>query len=95
MSDDKAAQDILNVRNDLAQTFNEALKTYGPATAMAAVTIFAAAAVHQAEHLSDNPYARQIVLGQWDAQFHAHLCYLEEQCDAQTDFIARPPAGQA
>ncbi len=88
-------QAIINIRNQLAQCFNEALKTYGPAAAMSGTAIFAASAVHQAEHLFDNPQARKIVLGQWTEHFHAALVLCNDECDDQRDFMRQPPEGLA
>ncbi len=75
-------QSVIDVRNSLAQVFNDAVQTHGPAVAMASVTIFAAAAVHQATHMMDDQKdARWIALGRWADNFHAHLEYLNAQCD--------------
>ena len=62
---------------------------------MTAVSIFAAAVVHQAEHLMDSPQARQVVLGEWSAGFHAYLDYHNRQCDGGTLLQDYPPEGQA
>jgi hypothetical protein len=91
------ADAILQIRNSLAQAFNAALATHGPALAMAGAACFAAGAVHHAEHLSDEPQARYIVLGRWTDNFHAQLDYHNQACDQQDrqNFVDHPPAGQA
>ncbi len=86
---------VVDVRNGLAQTFNEGIKTHGPGVVLAAVAMFAASALHQAEHLSDDPRARQIVLGQWLSHFHAYLAHVNQECDEGQAFVNRPPEGQA
>ncbi len=86
---------VVDIRNELAQVFNEALKTHGPAAVMTAVSMFAGAAVHQAEHLSDDPRSRQIVIGQFLMHFHAWHAQVCQECDDQQEFVRRPPEGQA
>ncbi len=86
---------VVDVRNGLAQTFNEGLQTHGAAVAMSAVAMFTANVVHQAEHLSADPQSRNIVLGQWLTHFHAYLTYLNEQCDEQQAFKGMKPEGMA
>ena len=92
------ADAIVEIRNALARAFNEALKTHGPALAMAGAACFAAGAVHHAEHLADEPNARWVVLGRWADNFHAQLDHLNQQCDDQLQqdrLLDRPPAGLA
>ena len=86
---------VVDVRNELARIFNEGLETHGPAVVMSALTMFAATAVHQAEHLTDNPQGRNIVLGQWLRHFHAYLMHVDNECDDKQAFMRNPPAGQA
>jgi hypothetical protein len=86
-------QAIVEVRNTFAQAFNEALKTYGPAVSVAAVATFAAGVVHQAEHMMTGSEARWIALGRWTDNFHAHLDYLNTQCDAQPKMPLPPLNG--
>ena len=89
------ARVVVDIRNELAQVFNEALETHGPAAVMTGMAMFAASAVHQSEHLSDDPQSRNIVLGQWLTHFHAYLVHINQECDDQQAFIRQPPEGQA
>ena len=89
------ARAVMDVRNGLSRTFNEAVNIHGPAVAMSAVTMFVATAVHQAEHLISAAQARQIVLGQFLSHFHMYLAHINQECDDQEDFVHRPPEGQA
>ena len=84
---------VVDVRNAMAQVFNEGLQTHGPAVVMSALSLFAATAVHQAEHLIDSPQARNIVLGQFLTHFHAYLAHVDQECDDK--FMRQPPEGQA
>jgi hypothetical protein len=87
------AEAILEIRNALARAFNEALKTHGPALAIAGAACFAAGAVHHAEHLIVNePNARWIVLGRWTDNFHAQLDHLNRHCDDQQRLADQPRA---
>ncbi len=72
---------VLDVRNGLVQTFREALQTHGPAVTMSAVSEFAAVAVHEAEHLTSSPQARELMLGMFTGHFYIALAYLNSQCD--------------
>lgn len=74
---------IVDIRNALTQVFNEAIKTHGAPSTYAAAVTFAAAAVHQAEHMIADDHARVIVLGRWLQHFHAYLFMLNDECDAQ------------
>jgi hypothetical protein len=85
---------VVDIRNALAQTFNEGLQTHGPAVVMSALAMFTASAVHQAEHLSADPQSRNIVLGQWLSHFHTYLTYLNQECDDQV-LMNRKPEGMA
>jgi hypothetical protein len=86
---------VVDVRNELAKVFNEGLETHGPAIVMSALSMFAATAVHQAEHFSSDPQSRNIVLGQWLTHFHAYLAHVNMECDDQQSFMKQPPEGQA
>jgi hypothetical protein len=70
-----------DIKGQFGAVFLEALQTHGAMLTMAALSAFTAEAVHQAEHLSDNEYARQIVLGNFTAQFNRYLHMLNKSCD--------------
>ncbi len=86
---------VVDIRNELAQVFNEALTAHGPSATMTAMAMFAGAAVHQAEHLSDDHRSRQIMVGQFLMHFHAWHAQVCQECDDQQEFARRPPEGQA
>ena len=90
---------VVDVRNDLIATLQEAVRTHGIGVALSATAMFTATAVHQGEHHMDMPLARATVLGQFLSHFHAYLRHLNKTCDEQQedgrDFLRTPPEGQA